>query len=145
MGNEVGIKFLGIAKKAGKLEIGEESCGVAARDKKARVILTASDSSDNARRRADYFSTVSAAPHIGIPYTKEQLGREIGRGTPGMLAVTDIGIAASFVSKLASAYPGKYDEAAGRLAEKAEKMALRKREALSHEKNVRMGKRRTNK
>ena len=37
------LSLLGIAKKAGRVEIGEEPVGAAARAKKARVILVAAD------------------------------------------------------------------------------------------------------
>ena len=46
------LNLIGLAKKAGKLEVGEEPVGAAARSKHARLILIASDAADNTRRRA---------------------------------------------------------------------------------------------
>ena len=37
------LNLIGLAKKAGKLEVGEEPVGAAARSKHARLILIASD------------------------------------------------------------------------------------------------------
>lgn len=37
------LSLLGLAKKAGRVEVGEEPVGAAARAKKARVILVAQD------------------------------------------------------------------------------------------------------
>ena len=49
------LNYLGLAKKAGLLEIGEENTGAAIRGGKARLVLLASDASDNAGRRAEGF------------------------------------------------------------------------------------------
>ena len=46
------LSLLGLAKKAGRVEVGEEPVGAAARAKKARVILVAQDAGRTARRPA---------------------------------------------------------------------------------------------
>ena len=137
------IKLLGITKKAGRLEIGEESVGMAARAKKARVILAACDSSDNSKRRAENFAKAGKVPFVVLPFSKYDLGIEVGRGSPGLLAITDIGLAASFLSKLAADFPGQYDSCRDELGLKAEKAMQRRKEAKAHERNLKMGKRRT--
>ena len=137
------IKLLGIARKAGFLEIGEESCGAAARAQKARVLLMASDASDNSVRKAENFSKWGNIPNLVIPFTKYELGLEVGRGTPGMLAITDAGLAASFLEKLNAENGGKFEEAAEFLKAKADRIQKRKKEARAHDRNVKLGKRRT--
>jgi ribosomal protein L7Ae-like RNA K-turn-binding protein len=137
-------RLLGIAKKAGMLEIGDESVGHAAREKKARVILSASDASDRSIRQARAYAEASGAIHLILPSTKEELALIIGRGSPGMLAILDAGIAAKYVSMLAAADPEHFGEAAGRLAVKAERVRQRRKEATAHLRNKRTGKRRTN-
>ncbi len=137
--------LLGIAKKAGLLEIGEESVTNAARAGKAVVILSASDASDGSKRRAKALGAQYKAPHLVIPSTKSDLGAVIGRGLPGMLAVLDAGIAASYVSKLAKSDPEPYSDAASALNESAKRVLQRRREAKAHLRNKRSGKRRTNK
>ena len=136
------IRLLGLAKKAGKLEIGEDSCGTAARAKKVKIILTARDSADNSVQRARNFSKIGNVPHVVLPYTKYDLGLEVGRGSPGMLGITDVGLAAKFVSELAREFPGGYEETSDLLAKKNEKTLRRRKEARAHERNVKMGKRR---
>ena len=54
------LNLIGLAKKAGKLEVGEEPVGAAARSKHARLILIASDAADNTRRRALHFAEAVA-------------------------------------------------------------------------------------
>ena len=58
------LNLIGLAKKAGKLEVGEEPVGAAARSKHARLILIASDAADNTRRRALHFGEASAGAHV---------------------------------------------------------------------------------
>jgi ribosomal protein L7Ae-like RNA K-turn-binding protein len=136
-------RLLGIAKKAGLLEIGDDSVGRAARLGKAKVILSASDASEGSKRKARGYAETYGSVHLILPSTKEELGIIVGRGSPGMLTILDAGIAAKYVSMLASSNPGQYSEAAGRLAEKAERVRQRQKEALAHIRNKRTGKRRT--
>ena len=142
MASELGI--LGIARKAGRLEVGEEPTGAAARAKKAKVILLASDASENTADRAGSFAFAGGVPLISLPYTKYELGLEVGKGETAMLAVTDAGLAASFVSKLADADGARYAQTAFLLSEKAQKMQKRKKEAALRAKNSGLGKRRKN-
>lgn len=135
--------LLGIAKKAGLLEIGDESVGTAARARTTRVILSAADASDRSKKRAQGYAETYGSIHLVLPFKKEELAAVIGRGSPGMLAILDAGIAAKYVSKLASTAPEVYGEAAGRLAEKAERVRQRRKEAQAHLRNKRSGKRRT--
>ena len=46
------LSMIGLAKKAGQVDIGEEPVGSAARAKHARVILVASDAAAGSVRRA---------------------------------------------------------------------------------------------
>lgn len=135
--------LLGIAKKAGFLEIGDESVSNAVRTKKVSLILSASDASAGSKRRAATYAELHGTPHIIVPFTKEELGAVIGRGMPGMIAVLDIGIAAAYVSKLALASPEQYDKAAETLNDTANRVRQRQKEALAHIRNKRSGKRRT--
>jgi len=84
------LNLIGLAKKAGKLEAGEEPAGAAARAKHARLILIASDAADNTRRRALHFGEAGECICLEIPPTKEDLGRALGRTSCALLALTDI-------------------------------------------------------
>ena len=134
------LNLIGLAKKAGKLEVGEEPVGAAARSKHARLILIASDAADNTRRRALHFGEAGECICLALPETKEALGKALGRTSCAMLAVTDVGFAEAIAKKLAESDEAHYGEAARRLAVKAARAAERRREMAQHEKNVRMGK-----
>ena len=93
------LNLIGLAKKAGKLEVGEEPVGAAARSKHARLILIASDAADNTRRRALHFGEAGECICLEIPPTKEDLGRALGRTSCALLALTDIGFAEAVAKK----------------------------------------------
>ena len=134
------LNLIGLAKKAGKLEVGEEPVGAAARSKHARLILIASDAADNTRRRALHFGEAGECICLEIPPTKEDLGRALGRTSCALLALTDIGFAEAVAKKLAESDEAHYGEAAKRLTIKAARAAERRKELKQHEKNVRTGK-----
>ena len=83
------LSMLGLAHKAGRVEIGEEPVGSSARAKKARVILVASDAAAGSVRRAMSFANTGSCLCLVIPAQKDELGRALGRTSCAMAAVTD--------------------------------------------------------
>ena len=138
------LSLIGLAKKAGQVEIGEEPVGSAARAKDARVILVAQDAAPGSVRRAMSFGQAGACLCLTVPFDKDRLGRALGRTSCAMAAVTDIGFANAFLKALRQEYGGEYDVAAGELETRFAKAERRKKEAAAHERNKRNGKRRTN-
>ena len=80
------LNLIGLAKKAGKLEVGEEPVGAAARSKHARLILIASDAADNTRRRALHFGEAGECICLEIPPTKEDLAHRQETAASGRTA-----------------------------------------------------------
>ena len=136
------LSLIGLAKKAGRVEAGEEPVGAAARARAARLILLAEDAADNTVRRAGHFADAGACLLATVPVTKDNLGRAVGRTSCAMVAVTDIGFADAIAKKLAARDEARYGELAERLSVKAARAAERKREQARHDKNVRTGKKR---
>lgn len=136
------LSMIGLAKKAGFVEIGEEPVGSAARAKHARVILVAGDAAASSVRRAYSFAQSGNCLCLTIDATKDQLGSALGRTSVAMAAVTDIGFAEALVKKLAAMDENRYGAAAEALRVKAKRAAERKAEKLQHEKNVQQGKKR---
>ena len=141
MANDPVLHLLGLAKKAGRLEIGEEPVGAVCRAHHARLVLLASDAAPNTRRRAAHFGEAGNVLFVELPFTKAELGFLLGRGSCAMLALTDAGFAASILEKLAAQDPDRYGPASQQLREKADRMLQRQREKRQHEKNLREGKR----
>jgi len=121
------LQLLGIAKKAGLLAIGGDSVSAAARAGKTRLIITAGDASEGALRRARSAAGAGGAPHIPVPYTMFELGRVSGRGSPGIVAFLDAGLAAAFTRGLAKAEPERYSGAAEQLEANARALDEKKK------------------
>lgn len=136
------LHMIGLALRAGRLEVGEEPVGAACRARDCRVILVARDAADNSFRRVRHFADAGQCLWLSIPYGKDELGAAVGRSSCAMAAVTDIGFAEAIVSKLALTDPEKYGQSAEKLHVKAERAAQRRREQKAHEKNLRRGGRR---
>ena len=133
------LHLIGLCKRAGQLESGDEPVGAACRAKASRVILVARDAADNTFRRVRHFAETGACLWLSIPFGKDELGAAVGRTSCAMVAVTDIGFASAIVEKLAQADPGKYGAAAEKLSAKAAKAAQRRLEQQAHERKVRRG------
>ena len=123
--------LLGIARKAGKLESGEEAVTAAAKAHKARALLLASDAGERTRRHAE--SLVSGnCPLLPTPLTKAELGGAVGRGSCAILALTDTGLANAAAQRLETVDP----QIRQHLEYKAEKTLRRRRETLQREREA---------
>ena len=141
MPNDPVLHLLGLAKKAGRLEIGEEPVGAACRARQAKLVLLAADAAPNTRRRTAHFGEAGNVPWLETPFTKEELGFILGRSSCAMVALTDAGFGAAVMEKLAARDPEKFGPAARQLREKADRALQRQKEQRQHEKNLRQGKR----
>ncbi len=136
------LSMIGICRKAGRIEAGEEPVDAAVRARDARLLLLAADAADNTARRCAHFAEVGQCLWLRIPESKYELGRALGRGSCAVLAITDTGLALAVAQRLAERDPAKYDEAVAKLQVKAQRARERQEEQLRHEKNLRQGKRR---
>ena len=117
------LSFLGLIYRAGRLAVGEEPVGAAARAHKAYLLLLASDAADNT-----------------APWTRQELGGAVGRTACAMMAVSDVGSAAALAEKLAARDPERFGAARDALVPKAARAKRRRDETRAHKKNVRSGK-----
>ena len=134
------LHMIGLAKKAGRVELGEEPVGAAARGHQSKLILVASDAADNTCRRAAHFCEYGKMTWLQLPFTKAELGLQVGRSTLAMLAITDVGFAATITDKLALLDLEKYGPTAAELRVRADRYLERQKEQRQHEKNVLRGK-----
>lgn len=133
------LHMIGLALRAGRLEVGEEPVGAACRARDCRLILVARDAADNSFRRVRHFADAGQCLWVSVPYTKEELGEAVGRTACAMAAVTDIGFAEAIGQKLAAVDPEKYSLTAEKLHVKAERAAQRRKGQQAHERNLRRG------
>lgn len=132
------LNYLSLGRKAGRIELGEEPVGAAARAHKARLIVVASDAGDHSWRRAKSFVAGTDQICLKVPYTKDELGQSIGRTALAMAAFTDPAMALAFVRALGD--PQKYAQELAALDKRTQRIQQRQKEAKAHEKNVRFGK-----
>lgn len=136
------LNYLALARKAGRIELGEEPAGAAARAQKARLVMVANDASDHTWRRAKSFVAGTEQLCLRVPFTKEQLGQSVGRGVLSLAAFTDPALALAFVKALGD--PEKYAPEIASLDKRTKRIQQRQKEAKAHEKNVRFHKKKRN-
>ena len=127
------LNYLSLARKAGKLELGEEPVGAAARAQHARLVAVASNASDHTWRRAKSFVAGTAQECVRLPYTKDELGAAIGRQELAIAALTDAAMALAFLKALPE--PDKYGQIMTALDKRSQRIAQRRREEKAHQRN----------
>lgn len=117
MANNPVLGMLGLALRAGKLVCGEQAVHELCATGRARCIFLANDAGDNTVKKAERYAEPSQLPLLVLPEDKIVLGRALGRKTCAVCAISDIGMAAAAVQKLA-ALDESYAVTAARLFEK---------------------------
>lgn len=131
------LNYLALARKAGRIELGEEPVGSAARAQHARLVVVASDASPHTWRRALSFVAGTQQICIKVPFTKDELGQAIGRSSLAIAALTDAALALAFVKALDN--PEMYQQALENLDKRTARIRQRQVEEKAHQKNKRMG------
>ena len=132
------LNYMGLARKAGLIELGEEPVGAAARAQHARLVIVASDASDHTWRRALSFVSGTQQPCIRVGFTKDELGLAIGRTSLAIAAFTDPALALAFVKALGQ--PEKYKAVMEGLDKRTKRVQQRRAEEKAHLRNKKQGK-----
>ena len=141
---EKALNLLGLMRKANAAMIGETDTGAAARAQTAKLVVLASDASDNAQSRAKGFVYERNIPLITLPFTKMEISEHVGKSGCSMAAICDLGFADAFMKLLKELDEESDADTAQAISEKLNSQKQRQREAKEHEKNKRTGKRRNN-
>ena len=134
------LGYMALARKAGRIELGEEPAGDAARAQHARLVVVAGDASDHTWRRAKSFVAGTNQQCIKVPFTKDQLGMAVGRTSLALAAFTDPALALAFVKALGQ--PEKYASTLESLDVRTQRIRQRQKEAHAHQQNKAMGRKR---
>ena len=132
--------LLGLALRAGRLAVGEEPVGAACRAHKAYMLLLACDAADNTIRRAHQFTQAVKTITLSLPLDKTALGACLGRKSCAMVALTDVGLAASVAEKLAQLDPEAYGQGRDTLAQWAARAKQRRKATQARKKRPSQGK-----
>ena len=131
------LNYLALARKAGRIELGEEPVGAAARAQHARLVIVAQDASDHTWRRAKSFVAGTNQQCVKVPYSKDDLGMAIGRTSLAIAALTDPAMALAFLKSLGQ--PEVYKEAMENLDKRTQRIQQRQKEEKAHQQNKRFG------
>lgn len=131
------LNYMALARKAGRIELGEEPVGAAARAQHARLVVVASDASDHTWRRALSFVAGTQQQCIRVSYTKDELGQAIGRSSLAIAAFTDAALALAFVKALEQAE--KYQPVLDSLQKRTQRIMQRQAEEKAHKRNKQLG------
>ena len=132
------LNYMSLARRGGRIELGEEPCGGAARAGHARLIIVAGDASPHTWRRAKSYAAGTDQQCLRVPFSKDEMGEAIGRTSLAMAAFTDPAMALAFVKALEQRE--EYREVLENLELKTKRLKQRQVEAKAHQRNVRTGK-----
>ena len=131
------LNYMALARKGGRIELGEEPVGAAARAQHARLVVVASDASDHTWRRALSFVANTTQQCIRAPYTKDELGMAIGRTSLAIAAFTDPALALAFVKALPP--QERYSAVLEDLEKRSKRVAQHRQEEKAHLRNKKKG------
>ena len=120
------LNYLGIARKSGGIETGEDNSSGLVKAGKARALIVASDTSEGAKRRAEGYVYETNVLLVEVPFTKDEIAGITGKTGCSMAAITDLGLATAFLKALADEYGETYSAPYERLKALQERVQKRK-------------------
>lgn len=96
------LSLLGLARRAGRLEIGFEAAAQAARQKRACLLLLSADVSAKTGKNMRYEGERAGIPTLCLRSPMDEIGRACGVKKIGAAAVTDPGFAQSLTRAAAA-------------------------------------------
>ncbi len=125
------LRYMTLARKAGRLAVGETGCGAAFASGKARLLLLASDASESTRKRAKKMLYGRRAPLRTLPWSRAELSELLGKNSCGMMCFTDLPLASRFASSM-SELLGDWSDTAELLSQREAKAVRRKAAPRKH-------------
>ena len=126
------LNYLGIARKSGGIETGEDNSSGLVKAGKAKVLVVASDTSEGAKRRAEGYVYETNTLLVEVPFTKDEIAGITGKSGCSMAAITDLGLAGAFVKALVDEYGEAYSGAYELLKASQERAERRKAGKSAH-------------
>jgi len=131
------LNYMALARKAGRIELGEEPVGAAARAVKACLVAVAADAGDHTWRRAKSFVAGTSQIAVKLPFSKDEMGQAVGRTSLAIAAFTDPAMALAFLKALPA--QEQYSQELEALENRTNRLLQRQRETKAHERNKRTG------
>ena len=99
-GQDRALGLLGLARKAGKLQTGEETVAAMLLEKHARLTILAGDAGAAVSRKLRGLAEGTRQRVLEVPYDKLTLGAALGRPSVSAAAFADVSMALAFVRAL---------------------------------------------
>lgn len=94
------LGLLGLARRAGKLEIGDEAVKGACSRNLAKLLLVASDASERTKATFESIAESIELPCVTVSETREEIGNALGKRPSAVVAICDTGFSAAIAKKL---------------------------------------------
>lgn len=94
------LKMLGLAKKAGALEIGTNNVVNSIKSQKAKLVVITVDISDNTKKLITDKAKYRNVKTITVPVTMEELAKAFGKSVTSSVAITDINFVFAIIKQL---------------------------------------------
>lgn len=94
------LGMLGLARKAGKLQTGEETVSAMLAEKHARLTVLSNDAGEAMARKVRGLAEGTRQRVLTVPYGKLTLGAALGRQIVSVAAFADVSMALAFVKAL---------------------------------------------
>lgn len=91
--------LLGLARKAGKISFGTQSCIEAIEKRKAKLVIIAEDCSDRTKKNFEDISNTANVP-IRVIGTIENISKCIGQNNKAVIVVRDENFAKEIIQKI---------------------------------------------
>ena len=105
------LGMLGLARKAGKLQTGEETVSAMLAEKHARLTVLSNDAGEAVVRKVRGLAEGTRQRVLTVPYGKLTLGAALGRQIVSVAAFADVSMALAFVKALpAGSVPAEITE-----------------------------------
>ena len=91
--------LLGLARKAGKISFGTQSCIEAIEKRKAKLVIIAEDCSDRTKKNFEDISNTANVP-IRVIGTIENISKCIGQNNKAVIVVRDENFAKEIIKKI---------------------------------------------
>lgn len=132
------LNLLSLARKGGRIEVGEEPMCAAARAGHASLVVVAQDATDHTLRRAKSAVAGTGQQAVRLPFSKDELGGALGRTAVAVAALTDPALALAFLKALDQ--PEQYEAALADLETRTQRVRKHQLEEKAHKANLRRGK-----
>lgn len=96
------LSFMGLTRRAGKLNWGYDTAVEAMKAGKCSLMLTAGDLSDKTKKNVRFEAEKYGVPYLETAFTIEEISAAIGKKA-GVLAICDGGFAKKLIQELGAA------------------------------------------